>query len=65
MCPTMIGHSQININYKNTIEEDNTQIQCFRKVAVHLGYGTVQYIDLVVSIEVAVEVCCCSTVFRC
>jgi hypothetical protein len=30
-------------------------IQCVRKVAVHLGYG---YLDLVVSIEVAVEVCC-------
>jgi hypothetical protein len=37
-------------------------IQCVRKVAVHLGYGT--YI-LVVSIEGAVEVCCCFTVFSC
>jgi hypothetical protein len=31
-------------------------IQCVRKVAVRLGYGTLRYIDLVISIEVAVEV---------
>jgi hypothetical protein len=37
-------------------------LQCVRKVAVHLGYGT---IDLVVSIEVAVAVCCCFTLFSC
>jgi hypothetical protein len=39
-------------------------IQCVRKVAVHLGYVTVRYVDLVVSIEVAVEVCCL-TVLSC
>jgi hypothetical protein len=37
-------------------------VQCIRKVTVHLGYGT---LDLVVRIEVAVEVCCCFTVFSC
>jgi hypothetical protein len=42
------------INYIN--------IQCFRKVAVHLGYGT--YIWLTLS-KVAVEVCCFCTVFSC
>jgi hypothetical protein len=26
---------------------------------VHLGYGTVRYVYLVVSVEVAFEVCCC------
>jgi hypothetical protein len=31
------------------------KIQCVRKVAVHSGYGT--YVDLIVSIEVAVAVC--------
>jgi hypothetical protein len=40
-------------------------LQFVRKVAVHLGYGTARYVDLVVSIEVAVEVCCCFTVFSC
>jgi hypothetical protein len=40
-------------------------VQYVRKIAVHLGYGTVRYVDLVVSIEVAVEVCCCFTVFIC
>jgi hypothetical protein len=38
-------------------------IQCVRKVIVHLGYG--KYVDYIVSIEVAVEVCCCYTVFSC
>jgi hypothetical protein len=36
---------------------EEKQVQCVRKVAVHLGYGTVPYVDLVVSIEVGVEVC--------
>jgi hypothetical protein len=40
-------------------------IQCVRKVAVHLGYSSVRYEDLVFSIEVAVEVCSCFTVFSC
>jgi hypothetical protein len=35
-------------------------VQCVQKVAVHLGY-----VDLVVSIKVAVEVCCCFIVFSC
>jgi hypothetical protein len=40
-------------------------IQCFRIVAVHFGYGAVRYVDLVFSIEVAVEVSYCCTVFIC
>jgi hypothetical protein len=40
-----------------------TVLQCVQKVAVHLGYVT--YVDLVISIEVAVKVCCCFTVFVC
>jgi hypothetical protein len=39
----------------------HTIIQYVRKVTVHLGY---RYVDLVVSIEVAVEVCYCVT-FHC
>jgi hypothetical protein len=35
-------------------------IQCVRKVAVHIR---LRYVDLVVSIDVAVEVCCCFSVF--
>jgi hypothetical protein len=37
----------------------------FRKVAVYLSYDTARYADLVVSIEVAVELCYCFTVFSC
>jgi hypothetical protein len=36
--------------------------ECVRKVTVHLRYP---YVDLVVSIEVAVEVCCCRVKFHC
>jgi hypothetical protein len=40
-------------------------IQCIRKVAVHLGYDTVRYVGLVVSIAGGVEMCCCFAVFSC
>jgi hypothetical protein len=38
-------------------------IQCIRKVAVHVGYSTMRYAELVVIIDVAIAVCCCFTVF--
>jgi hypothetical protein len=37
-------------------------VQCVRKAAVALR---LRYVDLVVSIQVAVAVCCCFTVFSC
>jgi hypothetical protein len=37
------------------------QIQCVQKVAVRLGCGT----RILLQVEVAIEVCCCFTVFSC
>jgi hypothetical protein len=40
-------------------------VQYVRKVTLHVGYGTVRYVGLVVGIAVAVAVCCCFAVFSC
>jgi hypothetical protein len=53
---------------------ENTFLNIFVTVCISLSYTArsesrcalrLQYADLVVSIEVAVEVCCCFTVFSC